>query len=119
MYAPKGVDWIIEVAFSDNVDLDAAVAKNGAVIATHASRRDRPDFPFWSMLFDNIIIQLLGSDDFPAAAKQQAAADLTAAAADGRLSIEVDTPLPLERVAEAHERVDAGTRRRVSLAIAE
>ena len=50
--APYGVDRIIEVAFSDNVDLDAAVVKNGAVIAAYAMRQDRPDFPFWPMLFD-------------------------------------------------------------------
>jgi NADPH2:quinone reductase len=90
-HAPDGVDRIIEVAFDDNVDLDAAVAKNQAVIAAYATGRDRPDFPFWPMLFDNITIRLLGSDDFPAEAKQQAAADLTASAADGALSIAIGT----------------------------
>ena len=118
-HAPDGVDRIIEVAFSDNIDLDAAVAKNHTVIAAYATRGDRPDFPFWPMLFDNITIRLLGSDDFPAASKQQAAFDLTAAARDGALSIPIGTPLPLERAAEAHERVDAGGRDRVLLAIPE
>jgi len=72
-HAPHGVDRIIEVAFSDNIDLDAAVAKNQTVIAAYATRADRPGFPFWPMMFDNVTIRLLGSDDFPAAAKQQAA----------------------------------------------
>jgi NADPH:quinone reductase len=117
--APDGVDRIIEVAFSDNIDLDAAVAKNNAVIAAYATRGERPDFPFWPMLFDNITIRLLGSDDFPAVSKQQAAVDLTAAAGDGALSIPIGTPLPLDRAAEAHDRVDAGTRDRVLLAISE
>ncbi len=116
-HAPDGVDRIIEVAFSDNIDLDAAVAKNHTVIAAYATRGDRPDFPFWPMLFDNITIRLLGSDDFPAASKHQAALDLTAAARDGALSIPIGTPLPLERAAEAHDRVDAGGRDRVLLAI--
>src|SRR5271165_7293483 len=116
-HAPAGVDRIIEVAFSDNVDLDAAVAKNQTIIAAYASRQDRPGFPFWPMLFANMIIRLLGSDDFPAAAKQQAAADLTAAARDGALSIPVDAPLPLEQAAQAHDRVDAGARARILLAI--
>jgi NADPH2:quinone reductase len=116
-HAPDGVDRIIEVAFSDNIDLDAAVAKNHTVIAAYATRGDRPDFPFWPMLFDNITIRLLGSDDFPAASKQHAAVDLTAAARDGALSIPIGTPLPLERAAEAHDRVDAGGRDRVLLAI--
>jgi NADPH2:quinone reductase len=59
-HAPDGVDRIIEVAFSDNVDLDAAVAKNQAVIAAYATRQDRPDFPFWPMLFDNMTIRAAG-----------------------------------------------------------
>jgi NADPH2:quinone reductase len=115
--APAGVDRIIEVAFSDNVDLDAAVAKNQAVIAAYGTRGDRPEFPFWPMLFDNITIRLLGSDDFSADAKQQAAADLTTAARDGALSIPVDAVFPLEQAAQAHDRVDAGARGRVLLAI--
>ena len=116
-HAPDGVDRIIEVAFSDNIELDAAVAKNHTVIAAYATRADRPDFPFWPMLFDNVTIRLLGSDDFPPAARQQAAADLTAAAGDGALSIAIGAPLPLERTAEAHDRLDAGTRDGILLSI--
>jgi NADPH:quinone reductase len=115
--AGDGVDRIIEVSFSDNIDLDAAVLKNNGIIAAYATRRDRPDFPFWPMLFDNIVIRLLGSDDFPAASKQQAAADLTAATRDGAVSTAIGTPLPLDRIADAHDRVDAGTRDRVLLAM--
>jgi NADPH2:quinone reductase len=62
-----------------------------------------------------VTIRLLGSDDFPPVAKQQAAADLTAAAGDGALSIAIGPPLPLQRAAEAHDRFDAGTRDRVLL----
>ena len=115
--APEGVDRIIEVAFSDNVDLDAAVAKNNAVIAAYATREDRPDFPFWPMLFDNVTIRLLGSDDFPAAAKGQAATDLTTAAREGRLSTPVGEPFDLSDAAQAHDAVDRGARERVLLRI--
>jgi NADPH:quinone reductase len=116
-FSPDGVDRIIEVSLSDNVDLDAAVAKVGTVITAYATRDDRPGLPFWPMLFDNVTIRLLGSDDFPATAKQQAADDLTTAARDGALLIAVGSPLPLAAAAEAHERVDAGTRERVLLAV--
>ena len=116
-FSPGGVDRVIEVSFSDNVDLDAAVVKVGAVIAAYATRDDRPSVPFWPMLFDNVTIRLLGSDDFPVTAKQQAAADLTTAARDGALPIAVGRPLPLADAAEAHERVDAGARERVLLAV--
>jgi NADPH2:quinone reductase len=111
--APDGVDRIIEVSFSDNADLDAAVVKVGTVIATYATRDDRPAFPFWPLLFDNVTIRLLGSDDFPTAAKQQAATDLTAAAEAGALSAATGSPFPLGKVAEAHDRVDTGTRERM------
>lgn len=116
-FAPDGVDRIVEVSFSDNADLDAAVAAPEAVIVSYATRSPRPDFDFWPMLFANLTIRLLGSDDFPPAAKQQAAVDLTAAARDGALRIPVGDPLPLVRIADAHDRVDAGTRKRVVLSI--
>jgi NADPH2:quinone reductase len=112
---PDGVDRVIEVAFSDNVDLDAAVVRNGAVIAAYATRADRPNFAFWPMLFNNITIRLLGSDDFPAQAKQQAAADLTTAASQGALVISTAEPFDLTQTAAAHEAVDRGARRRVLL----
>src|SRR4051812_5050354 len=115
--APDGVDRIVEVSFSDNADLDAAVAATEAVIAAYATRDPRPDLDFWPMLFANLTIRLLGSDDFPAAAKHRAAADLTAAAQDGALRIPIDEPLPLDRIAEAHDRIDAGARNRVLLSI--
>lgn len=115
--APDGVQRIVEVSFSDNAGLDAAVAAPEAVIAAYATRNPRPDFDFWTMLFANLTIRLLGSDDFPPDAKHQAAADLTAAARDGALHIPIDDPLPLDRIAEAHDRVDAGARRRVLLSI--
>ena len=63
--APEGVDRIIEVSFSDNADLDAAVAGPEAIIAAYATRDPRPSFDFWPMLFANMTIRLLGSDDFP------------------------------------------------------
>jgi NADPH:quinone reductase len=43
--------------------------------------------------------------------------DLTTAARQGALSIPIGVPLPLEQAAQAHDRVDAGTRERVLLAI--
>jgi NADPH2:quinone reductase len=82
--APEGVDRIVEVDLAGNVDLDAAAARVGTVVGANATSQDRPNVPFWPMLFDNITIRLLGSDDFPTDAKDQAAADLTTAARDAR-----------------------------------
>jgi NADPH:quinone reductase len=107
-HAPAGVDRIVEVALSDNGGLDASVVANDAVIAAYFSRSDRIDLPFSPLLFANVTLRLLGSDDFSFQAKQQAARDLTAAAAAGALSVRVGAVFSLTEIAAAHDRVDAG-----------
>ena len=116
-HARDGVHRIVEVAMSDNADLDATIVANDAVIAAYASRRDRPELPFWPMLFANVTIRLLGSDDFSLDAKKQAARDLSAAAATGALKVEIGERFPLKDIALAHDRVDAGGRGRVLIDI--
>ncbi|MEU5643407.1 NADPH:quinone reductase [Streptomyces milbemycinicus] len=116
-YAPGGVHRIIEVSLSANADLDNAVAAPDAVIAAYGTHADRTELPFWPLLFNNITLRLLGSDDFPAEAKRQAARDLTAAAAVGALTVDVGDRYPLPAIAQAHERVDSGARGRVLVTI--
>lgn len=117
-YAPGGVDRIVEVNFSANADLDSAVVANDAVIAAYASRAVRPELPFWPLLFANVTLRLLGSDDFAAEAKKQAGADLTAAARANALTIRVAPLYPLSQIAAAHDHVDNGPRNgRILLAI--
>jgi NADPH:quinone reductase len=117
-HAPGGVDRIVEVGFSDNADLDAAVVANDAVIAAYASRADRPELPFWPLLFANVTLRLLGSDDFSPEAKQQAGTDLSAAAQAGALSIPIAPAHPLTDIAAAHDHVDHGPRNgRILLAV--
>ncbi|MFF4275264.1 NADPH:quinone reductase [Streptomyces sp. NPDC001536] len=116
-YAPGGVHRIVEVSLSDNADLDNAVAANEAVVAAYATGADRTGIPFWPLLFNNVTLRLIGSDDFPAEAKRQAARDLTAAAAVGALRVAVAELVPLEEIAKAHDRVDAGSRGRVLVTI--
>ena len=107
--APDGVDRIIEVALSTNADLDAAITRNGAVLAAYASPKDRPELPFWPMLFADVTIRLLGSDDFPQDAKDAAARDLTQAAAQSALSIPIAATMPLAQIAAAYELIESGT----------
>lgn len=118
-HAPDGVDRVIEVSLSDNADLDAAVVADNAVIAAYATRADRTELPFWPLLFANVTLRLLGSDDFPVVAKRQAARDLTAAAAVGALAVDVAGRHPLEEIAAAHDRVDAGGHGRILVTVAQ
>ena len=64
-------------------------------------------------MFANVTLRLLGSDDFPAAAKRQAARDLTAAPAVGAVTADIAEHYPLEQIAQAREHVDAGARGRI------
>ncbi|MGW0611394.1 NADPH:quinone reductase [Streptomyces sp. NPDC002788] len=116
-HAPRGVDRIVEVSLSDNADLDNAVAANEAVISAYATRADRTGIPFWPLLFNNVTLRLIGSDDFPAEAKRQAARDLTAAAAVGALTAPAVARYSLQDIARAHNHVDSGDRGRVLVAV--
>jgi NADPH2:quinone reductase len=61
-----------------------AVAALDAAVAAHGTHADRTELPFWPLLFNNVTLRLPGSDDFPSAARRQAARDLTAVATGGR-----------------------------------
>ena len=110
--APAGVDRIIEITLSDKADLDAAIVRNGAVLAAYASPKDRPELPLWPMHFANVTLRLLGSDDFPLRAKDAAARDLTHAAAQSALSITIAEIVPLAQIAAqlpaAQELIESG-----------
>ena len=108
--APDGVDRIVEVNLAANIELDAAVAAQGCVIASYASADGRPELPYWPMAFQNVTLRLLGSDDFPDEVKRAATADLTRAASEGALTINAVILYPLEQIAQAHEAVEAGSR---------
>lgn len=115
--APDGVDRVIEVSLSDNADLDNAVVGNGAAIAAYATRAYRPTIPFWPMLFNNVTLRLMGSDDFSMAAKAAAAQDLTHAAAESALHTIIAARFPLDAVADSHDYVDSGARGRALIMI--
>lgn len=115
--APDGVDRIIEVALAANAGLDVQIVANGATIAAYATNADPVPLPFWELLFKNVTLRMLGSDDFTDADKAAAVADLTEAAAAGALPVRIGEPLPLHECARAHNLVDAGTRERVLLRI--
>ena len=107
--ATAGVDRIIEVALGANVALDAEVIANSGVIAAYASDSDsEPRLPFWPLLFKNVVIRLVGSDDLPDAAERAAVSDISSCLVSGQLQPVVSRRFPLERIAEAHEFMESG-----------
>ena len=106
--APEGIDHIVEVAFDANIAVDEPLLKLGGSIAAYATGDPTPAIPFWPLLFKNVRLFFLGSDDFPAKAKRAAARALNQALVDGWPGFDVAARFPLESIAEAHEAVEQG-----------
>lgn len=111
VFAPEGIDHIAEVAFGANIEADVELLKLGGSIASYATDNAAPKIPFWQMVFKNIRVFFLGSDDFPKEAKAQAARDLNAALEAGWSGFEIAERIPLADIARAHELVEHPARR--------
>jgi NADPH2:quinone reductase len=109
--SPEGVDHIVEVAFGANVEADVEILKPGGSIATYATNDAAPKVPFWPMVFKNVRLFFLGSDDFPKEAKAQAARDLNAALEAGWSGFEIGDRVALAEIVRAHELAQTPTRR--------
>jgi NADPH2:quinone reductase len=107
--APAGVDHIVEVAFDDNIALDLALLAVGGSIAAYATHAAMPAIPFWELLFKNVSIHLVGSDDVPPDTKVEAAHALNAALAAGWPGLRIGKRFGLDEIAAAHEAVEQGT----------
>jgi NADPH:quinone reductase len=109
--APDGIDHIVEVAFGANIEVDVKLLKMGGSIATYATDIATPQISFWQMVFKNIRLFFLGSDDFPKEAKLRAARDLNGALEAGWSGFEIGERIPLADIARAHELAEHPVRR--------
>ncbi len=104
--APDGVDHIVEVAFAANILSDERVLKLGGSIATYATNAPEPTIPFWPLVFKNVSVFFLGSDDFPLEAKRAAAYELTRAIEQVWVGLPVGARFELSDIADAHAFVE-------------
>lgn len=111
MVVPDGVDHIVEVAFGANIASDIELLALGGSIATYATHTAEPEIPFWQLVFKNIRLFFLGSDDFPSEVKIEAALDINAAFEAGWTGFEIAQRIPLAEIAKAHELVEHPIRR--------
>ena len=105
--APHGVNRIVEVSLSDNAELDSEIIAQGGTIAVYGTGDDEPRLPFWPLLFSNVTVQLLGSDDFPEWAVDRAVAEISDLIAAGMLEPTIGARFGLDEIAQAHEAVAA------------
>ena len=108
---------IAEIDFGGHIDLNAQIIAVGATISSYYSTQQRPVIPYWPLGFADTTLRLLGSDDFTPEVKAHTATELTNALLEGALRIPIIEGLPLDRIADAHERIERGTRGRVLLHI--
>ncbi|MEV4716909.1 NADPH:quinone reductase [Micromonospora noduli] len=97
------IDRVAELAFDANMATNLEVLRNGGVIATYATGAAEPTVPYWSLGFKNITVRFLSNDDFPEAANEAAAGELTSALVAGDLRYPIAARLPLAEIAQAHE----------------
>jgi NADPH:quinone reductase len=101
--APEGIDHVVEVAFGANIEADVDLLRMGGSIASYATDNESPKIPFWQLVFKNVRVFFLGSDDFSKEAKMEAARDLNAALEAGWPGFEIGERIPLADIARAHE----------------
>jgi NADPH2:quinone reductase len=105
-FAPA-VDRVIEVALGADLALDLAVARAGTTVVTYAAEAADPVLPVRQCMTANVVLRFVLLYGVPAAALDQAAADVTGALAAGDVTGLPVHKFPLERIAAAHEAAEA------------
>lgn len=103
------VDRVIELALGANLQLDLAVTRPHATIVTYAAEPADPALPVRACMTANLTLRFVLLYGVPAAALEQAAADITSALAEGALTELPVTRFALDDVAAAQDAVEAGT----------
>jgi NADPH:quinone reductase len=102
----NGVDHVVEVALGANLQLDLAVTRPGARIATYAAEATDPVLPVRACMTANVVLRFMLLYEVPAEALRRAASDITAALADGALTELPVTKFPLDEIAAAQDAVE-------------
>ena len=102
------VDRVVEVAFGANLALDLALADPGTVIVTYAAEPADPVLPVRACMTANVVLRFILLYRVPAAALDQAAADISAALAEGALTELPSQRFPLPDIVAAHQAAEAG-----------
>jgi NADPH:quinone reductase len=104
---PDGVHHIVEVAFGANIAADMEMLAARGSVATYATNVDSPNIPFWPLLFKNVRVDFLGSDDFTPADREEAARAINEALLAGWNGMPIAERFRLDEIATAHERLEA------------
>ena len=107
--ARAGVDRIIEVDLTRNLDLDVAVLVPGGVIVTYAADAADPTLPVRTLMTRNANLRFVLVYGFPPALLAAGIAEVTAALVAGDLAPLPVVRFPLADIAAAHDAVQSRT----------
>ena len=100
----KGVDRIVEVAFSENAYLDSAIISESGKIAAYASDAEHePRFPFYGFMMKNALIHFVLVYRMSGSAHQEATEEITNSLTKKLLKHPPRSLFPLSDVVRAHE----------------
>jgi NADPH2:quinone reductase len=110
----RGVDRFVEVAFGENLPLIERLLKvNGVVAAYSSDSIPEPKLPFWPLLMLDATIRLILVYRMDVSAHQDAEHAISEALRSGALTHDIAQVFDLEHIAEAHERVESGSRGKI------
>lgn len=107
--ARAGVDRVIEVDLTRNLDLDLAVIVSGGVIVTYAADAADPAIPVRTLMTRNASLRFALVYGFPAPLLAAGVAEVTAALEAGDLTPLPSVRFPLSDIAAAHDAVQSRT----------
>ena len=107
--ARAGVDRIIEVDLTANLDLDLAVLVPWGVIATYAADAVDPTIPVRRLMVANVVLRFMMLYGFSPALLGAGTREITAALEAGDLSPLPTVHFPLDDIAAAHDAVQSRT----------
>jgi NADPH2:quinone reductase len=113
--APDGLDRVVDVSLASNLPTYADVLAPGAVVVAYAGGSTTPSIPMRAFMRRNATLRFVHVYGTPEVRLRPAIEDVTAALAEGVLVPVATQVLQLERIAEAHQAVEAGPFGRVLL----
>jgi NADPH:quinone reductase len=102
------MDRIVEVALGANLELDLSLSGPGTHIVDYAAEPHDPVLPVRRCMNANVTLRFVLLYGVPAAAMDQAAADITWALQAGALTALPIIRFPLDEIVAAHEAVEGG-----------
>lgn len=116
----RGVERIVEVDFAANQALDLAVIRRHGVIASYSSTSNRlPVLDYYGFALKGCTLHFVQGMHLVGAVLEAGIAAVTRGVAEGWFVPAIAAVLPLARIADAHELVEAGASGKVVVAVDE